>query len=345
VSAKVRVSIVTFNSAAYLKDCLASLKGQDYGDYEVCLWDNGSTDASLEIARSERGLITHLHASACNLGFCAGHNRAIAASSAAYVLILNPDVFLQPCYLGTLLSALENDPRAGSGTGKLWRWPEVAHPGLRPPEPRIIDSTGIYFTRNQRHLDRGSGETDTGCYDRREYVFGASGAAALYRRDMLEEVKAGAEYFDESFFAYREDADLAWRAQWMGWRCLYVPDATAYHVRRVLPQRRAVLPADINMHSFKNRFLLRAKNMDAGMYARYFLPITARDLLALGYVLLRERSSLRALPLLFKALPKARKARRDLQKRRRTPPREMRRWFSDRPASVPLEPADAPPAG
>ena len=83
---------------------------------------------------------------------------------------------------------------------------------------------------------------------------------------MLDEVKAGSEYFDEAFFAYREDADLAWRAQWMGWRCLYVPEAQGHHVRRVLPERRAELPAEINMHSFKNRFLLRIKNMDAGTY-------------------------------------------------------------------------------
>jgi GT2 family glycosyltransferase len=192
----------------------------------------------------------------------------------------------------------------------------------------------MYLTPNQRHLDRGSGEPDRGQYEARAYVFGASGAAALYRRAMLEEVKDGGEYFDEAFFAFREDADLAWRAQWLGWRCLYVPDACGFHARRVLPERRAALPAEINMHSFKNRFLLRIKNMDAATYACFLLPITARDLGALGYVLAREPSSLRALPLLCKALPRAWQLRKELQRRRRVTPREMRFWFSYQPVSI-----------
>jgi GT2 family glycosyltransferase len=191
-----------------------------------------------------------------------------------------------------------------------------------------LDSTGFFFTRNQRHFDRGSGETDTGQYDRGEYVFGASGAAAFYRRIMLEDIRSGREYFDESFFAYREDADLAWRALWMGWKCLYVPEAIAFHERRVLPERRPSLPGVINMHSFKNRFLLRIKNMDAGTYARNFIPITFRDAAAIAYVLFGEWSSLPAIPRLIRALPKALRERRALQNRRRTSPREIRRWFT-----------------
>ena len=91
----------------------------------------------------------------------------------------------------------------------------------------MIDSTGIVMLPSIRHLDRGAGELDRGQYDRDEDVFGASGAAALYRRSMLDDVRVDGEWFDEDFFAYREDADLAWRAQWRGWRCRYVAAATA----------------------------------------------------------------------------------------------------------------------
>jgi hypothetical protein len=94
-----------------------------------------------------------------------------------------------------------------------------------------------------------------------------------------------------------------------------------------LPERRRILPPEINMHSFKNRFLMRIKNMDAGTYARCFLPITARDLAAVAYVLACERSSLRAFPLLLHALPAAWSARKALQRHRRVSPKEMRRWF------------------
>jgi GT2 family glycosyltransferase len=80
----------------------------------------------------------------------------------------------------------------------------------------VIDSTGIYFLRNLRHLDRGEGEIGSGQYDRPEYVMGATGAAALYRRKMVEDVSVEEEFFDGDFFAYREDADVAWRAQLLG---------------------------------------------------------------------------------------------------------------------------------
>ena len=114
--------------------------------------------------------------------------------------------------------------------------------------------------RQHRHPDRGTGEPVRDQFNRLQYVFGASGAAALYRRPMLEEVSLGGEYFDEDFFTYREDADLAWRAQLLGWKALYVPHAVASHERKVLPERRRSLPDVFNMHSVKNRFLLRIKN-------------------------------------------------------------------------------------
>jgi GT2 family glycosyltransferase len=327
---RVLVSIVTCNSARYLKPCLASVHAQTWKEFTVCLWDNASSDASLAVAAEFRGLFGMLHSSNRNVGFCAAHNQIIAATPADYVLVLNPDVWLEPSFLATLVEALEQDTSAGSATGKLWRWDEAAQAdrashGEQPV--RVLDTAGMYLTSNQRHLDRGSGERDRGAYETRQYVFGASGAAAFYRRAMLDAVKEGAEYFDESFFAYREDADLAWRAQWLGWRCLYVPEARGFHVRRVLPERRAGLPPEINMHSFKNRFLLRIKNLDAATYVRYLLPITARDFTTLGYVLLKERSSLKALPLVCKAFPRAWRTRKDLIRRRRIIPREMRYWF------------------
>jgi GT2 family glycosyltransferase len=324
MSPRVQIGIVTFNSGRHLRACLESVKAQKFKDTGVWLWDNGSTDETLEIIASHRGFLSFEHISKVNVGFCGAHNRLIESGNSDYVLVLNPDVVLEPHFIEALVWELDRDPSAGSATGKLFR---------PRSEPRILDSTGIYFTPNQRHLDRGSGEIDAGQYDRAEYVFGASGAAALYRRAMLEDVRQGSEYFDESFFAYREDADLAWRAQWMGWKCLYIPEATAFHERRVLPERRPNLPGLINMHGFKNRFLLRIKNMDAGTYVRFFVPISARDLGALAYVLLRERSSMRGLMFVLKDFPGAWKKRKSLQSRRRVPAREIRSWFSYTPVS------------
>ena len=333
MSPRVLISIVTWNSAPHLKECLESLTAQTCRDYALCLWDNASADNSAALAQEFSGSEASIHCSGRNIGFCAAHNRVIASHPGDYVLVLNPDVVLEPSFLAVLVQAMDQRPAAGSATGKLWRWEKDTPPASAG---RILDTTGIYFTPNQRHLDRGSGEPDQGQYETPQYVFGASGAAAFYRRSMLEDVRMGAEYFDEMFFAYREDADLAWRAQWLGWSCLYVPEARGFHVRRVLPERRSQLPSAINMHSFKNRFLLRLNNMDSATYARFLLPITLRDAAAFGYVLLREPASLRALPLICKAIPHAWRRRKHLQKRRRITPYEMRSWFANHPVAKPI---------
>ncbi len=339
---RVVVSLVTYDSASHLDACLRSLESQTFTDLDMQLWDNASQDETLEIAERHGDRLGDIHASNGNIGFCAAHNRIIASTSSEYVLVINPDVLLEPDFVESLVRHLDRDTSAGSASGKLYRWPPESLAGGQWPERKILDTTGMYLTRNQRHLDRGSGQRDRGEYERLEYVFGASGAAAFYRRSMLEDARLGRQFFDEAFFAYREDADLAWRGQWLGWRCLYVPEAIGYHFRRVLPERRSSLPGDINMHSFKNRFLLRIRNMDAGTYCRYFLPITARDLAALAYVLVRERSSLRAFPLVIRALPGERAARRELFQRRRVSGREIRSWFSDRPVAFPVASTAAP---
>ena len=130
------------------------------------------------------------------------------------------------------------------------------------PRP-ILDSAGIYFTTSGRHFDRGSGEPAAGRYLREEEVAGASGAAGFYRRTALEQAQISTGYFDADFFLYREDADLAWRLSRLGWKCLYVPAAVAAHRRRNLPERRRAMPAVVNLHSVKNRFLLRINNQTA----------------------------------------------------------------------------------
>jgi len=335
MSARVLVSIVTYNSGQYLQACLESLKGQEYTDFTVSLWDNASTDDTAAIIATHRDLLGFTFFSDRNLGFCAAHNRLISSTALDYVLVLNPDVVLDSLFLEILVREMDRDSSAGSATGKLLRRQTE---GSDPARQRI-DTTGIYMTPSQRHLDRGSGEIDTGQYERHQYVFGASGAAALYRRTMLEDIRNGAEYFDESFFAYREDVDLAWRAQWMGWPCLYIPEAKGYHARSALPENRTTLSAAINMHSFKNRFLLRLKNMDLGTYARFFIPITLRDAAAVAYVLAREWSSLPGLLLLLRDSPRAWAWRKSMKTRRRASAGEIRTWFSYCPVAKPKVPS------
>lgn len=313
MSPAVSVQIVTFNSERDLDACLASLGRQTWRDFRVRILDNASSDGTRERLRTPDA---DLLLEDSNTGFAAGHNRLARTWPATWILFLNPDTILEPEFLERLVEALEASPEAGSAGGKLLRM-----------DGRTLDSTGIVMTRNQRHLDRGAGETDTGRYDSPGEIFGPSGAAALYRYACLEAVAVDGRFFDEDFFAWREDADLAWRCRLMGWRSLYVPTARARHRRRVTPEARGQLPAVINRHSVKNRFLLRINNMTRALYRRNLAPITARDLAVIGYVLLWEWSSIPALIWLARNRKRLLGKRREIQRRRQASDADIARWF------------------
>src|SRR5262249_37404859 len=142
-------------------------------------------------------------------------------------------------------------------------------------------------------------------------------------------------FFDADFFVGREDADVAWRALLMGWRTLYTPAAVAFHVRTATPENRRALPAVLNMHSVKNRFLMRVKNATAGIYQRYWLPMTMRALLVVGGSLLWEPASAVAFWHVARCLPRALRRRRLIMRRRRISDRELTAWFQFHPASLP----------
>jgi len=207
--------------------------------------------------------------------------------------------------------------------------PPEMNPEADPRRTNIIDSTGIFFTRNMRHLDRGAEEVDRGQYDRPQYVFGATGAAAFFRRKFIDDLSIEGE-----FFAFREDADLAWRAQLMGWKCLYAPHAVAWHVRRVTPERRRNLPLLINWHSIKNRFLMRGKNASGWLCRRLFFPVLWRDLMIVGYAALRDRRLWSALTYCWHVRKDTRRKRAIVQSRRRVSDRDLLWWFSDTPRAM-----------
>jgi GT2 family glycosyltransferase len=333
------VAIVTYNSERYIRRCLEGVFEQEGVAIEVVVVDNDSSDGTRAILRRFKGRIRTIYNDR-NLGFAEAQNQAIRASRSAWVLTLNPDVLLLPRFLGTLLDAGLADPSAGTVCGKLLS----IGPGFRPLDEQRLDSTGIFFTPAMRHFDRGWHQPDSPDFDSREYVFGASAAAALYRREMIDDVAVDGSFFDPAFFAYREDADVAWRAILQGWRAIYDPAAVSYHVRSVVPGNRRSIPAAINMHSVKNRFLMRVKNATGGLYRRYWLPTTLRDLLVIGGALLTEPRSLPAFWHLARCLPQALRARRVIMSRRKVDDATLAGWFSFRPVAQPVGQATVLPA-
>jgi GT2 family glycosyltransferase len=326
----VSVTIVTYNSGRFIKRCLESVLAQRYRDKEIIVIDNASTDGTTDILEpfEDRCQIVYNEE---NVGFAAAQNQAIALSGGDWVLTLNPDVLLLPDFIQVLVDATHMDPKVGSVCGKLLTMTDAFDFPAKP----VVDSTGIYFNPMLRHLDRGSQEVDNGHYLNFEYVFGATAAAALYRREMILDISISGEFFDSDFFVYREDADVAWRAQLLGWRCLYVPYARGYHVRKVLPGKRRALPPEINMHSVKNRFLLRIKNISGDLYRRNWFSISVRDVLVVACCLVWEHTSLKAFWYLAKNWKRIMAKRREIRKRQRVDDEYIASWFKYAPVSKP----------
>jgi GT2 family glycosyltransferase len=312
----VSLGLVTWNSAADLPACLDALAAQTYASIQLVVVDNASTDASLEIVRA-RCPDAVIIANAENRGYCGGHNQAIRATRGTFYMPLNPDVRMQPGYIAALVAVIHGDARVGMVAGRLYRLGEAG----------IIDSTGLFLDRKRRQYLRGHGESDRGQYDQPNEVFGADGAAPLYRRAMLDDVAVDGEYFDESFFSHKEDGDLAWRARLLGWRCLYAPDAVAHHRRSFRPGVREPMAPPIRVHAVKNRYLLLMKNETPAGWRRDWLTIIFYDLQILVYMLLAERTSLKALGMAWRLRPHARRWKAAIRARLRADPQELLTWF------------------
>jgi len=214
---QISVVVLNWNGADCIEACLQSLEAQTYRDFEVIVVDNASTDGSrerLHAAWAERVRLLLLDV---NTGYCGGNNRGIAEARGALIVLLNNDTVAHPGWLAALAAAAERHPNAGMFASRIYS----------SEQRNRFDSVGLLVYPDGVCRSRGWLEVDTGQYDQEEEVLGPNGAAAAYRRSML--VDAGP--FDEAYFAYLEDLDLAMRGWIMGYHCIYVPDAIVYHLK------------------------------------------------------------------------------------------------------------------
>jgi GT2 family glycosyltransferase len=319
--------IISYNHADTLPACLKAVASLDPAPAHVIVIDNASDDGSAEVATAHAaGPPVEVIREDRNTGFAAAANRGIRSSGTPWILLLNPDCAPHSDMVGRLFAALAvcSDPsRVAVLTPRLMR---AAGPDLAPTP--VLDAAGMMVTRSGRHFDRGAGTTDTVACGRTAWVFGGTGAAALYRRRALDDVAyPESEFFAETFFAYREDAELAWRFQLRGWRCLYVPEATASHRRGFRPEEGRRGHRDVNRYSVRNRFLLRAHCADTGWLLRCLPWWLGRDLLVVGACLTVERQSLPGLVDAWRLRGDALRKRRWVLGRRTVSGRRMARWF------------------
>ena len=271
-SPQVTTIVVNWNGRMHLEKCLSSLRAQTYRPHEIMLVDNGSTDGSIEYVEQQFPEVSLIRLPK-NLGFAAANNVGMRQSTGVYVAVLNNDAYAEPEWLERMVAAAERDRSIGLVACKL----------LFADSASMINSTGLVMDWAGFVWGWRDGQLDDPTESQPEECFGASGAAALYRRVMLNDIGL----YDEDFFAYMEDADLNWRARRAGWRCIYVPAARVYHVTS------ATAGEGSRFKSFmlgRNKVWLFAKNMPGGRYLLTWLPtLIAYDILADVWGLIARR--------------------------------------------------------
>lgn len=242
------IVIVTYDSERHIRQCLDSIFKQNFYSYEIIVINNASRDRTYEIIDEYKTRV-RIKDNDKNLGFSEGVNMGIFMSAGEYILTLNPDVVLENNFLS---EANNNINRLGNDVGMM------GVKILKANSERLIDSTGLVLSRFFRFFDRGSGEKDMGQYDKNIDILGPCAAAAIYKRDMLDDVKIDGEYFDKDFFYLIEDFDIALRARKKGWKGLYLPDAVCYHERN----GSGMAYKYKQYYAFRNRYFLIMKNIE-----------------------------------------------------------------------------------
>jgi GT2 family glycosyltransferase len=214
----VSLLVLNWNGKEILAQCLDSLLQLQYSPVEIIIVDNGSTDGSQSLLALYPSV--KVINNGRNLGFAAGNNVGFSHASGAYIATLNNDIVVEKDWLSKAIPFLECDASVGI----------VCSRQMNFYSREVVDGSYHFITKEL--VFNGFGD-DTrydfsdSRYSMPGYVISANGASAIYRKKLLDDLKG----FDESFFAYHEDGDLAFRAFWKGWNCVYAPDAIVYHMR------------------------------------------------------------------------------------------------------------------
>jgi GT2 family glycosyltransferase len=233
-------------------------------------------------------------------------NAGIQASEAELVALLNNDTEQHPGWLAALVRAADEHPEAGFFASKLVDY----------RDRRLLDGAGDAVRRSGLPYRLGHGEIDRGQFENEAFVFSACAAAALYRREMLDDIGL----FDEDFFSNCEDWDVGFRAQLAGYRCVYVPSSVVYHIGSASTGgKRSALNTRLGT---QNGINVLVKNLPATLIGKTLPFILAGQISRLAITALSPgllRAYLSGLVGAGRLLPSMLEKRREIQKHRRVP--------------------------
>ena len=339
----VSIILVTYNGQAYIEDCLESVFKQDYDNLEVLVIDNHSHDETrrfLDKIKAQRTRANEFDSvwnrfdlkviyNDENMGFAAGHNKGIRESHGEFICCLNQDAVLDKNFIKETLSPFFENKKTATVQGKVYRLPKK--------EISVIDTVGLLMLKNRRVVNLGQGQEDQGQFETSKEVFGADGACPVYRRSALKKIKIDGQYFDEDFFCYKEDVDLAWRLRLAGWRAFYWPHAYAWHWRgsgdslarnlvSIIKERKKINQFS-KFFSFRNQRLMQIKNEIPWLFFKHSFWILPKEIVAWLYVLIFEKYTRSALISIFKDFSKTWQKRKKAMKKRKVSTKEIAQWF------------------
>jgi GT2 family glycosyltransferase len=268
----VSILVANWNRAKLLKDCLDSLFRQTHTNCEIIVVDNGSSDESVAVVREIFPAVKIIELGE-NRGFTGGNSAGLKRACGDFIALVNNDVITEGDWLEKLIWPMLVDPSVGICASKLI-----------VDGRDVIDSAGNGFTTGGAGFNRGFG-ADRQRFSISESVFGACGAAVLYRREMLDEIG----FFDDDFFLYDEDIDLSFRAQLAGWKCWYVAGAVAHHKGNATVGR---LSDDHVYYHTRNLEFVWIKNMPLGLMIRFAPQKLLQEIGSFCYLCLRHRRGL-----------------------------------------------------
>jgi GT2 family glycosyltransferase len=298
LSFQAAVVVVNWNAGGLLGRCLDAVYAQTLPPAQVIVVDNDSGDGSADGLEARYADLTVLRPGH-NLGFAAANNRAAAAARSEWLALLNPDAFPEPDWLERLAAAAEAHPAYAFFASRL----------VSEDDPQRLDGTGDLYNGTglawRRDHGRRAGRSAAAAGE----VFAACAAAALYRRDAF----LGAGGFDESYFCFFEDVDLAFRLRLLGHRCRYVPEAVVRHVGSALTRKGSDFAV---YHGHRNLVWTYAKDMPWPLLLAYLPAHLGVNVGSLFYFALRGRGRpiLRAKWDALRALPAVLRRRREVQR-------------------------------
>lgn len=302
----VSLIVLTYNSRRHLEALLRSIREQTYSAIELIVVDNASQDDTVSFLQSQTiRIVDQLIVNPQNYWFAKGNNIGITASHGDYIYICNDDIQLSPACIARLVAALDQDKQRAMVGPKV----------LKLVDGRLttmIDSTGLLQHRSGKTINRGENTVDRGQFNTGERVFGITGAAMLIRRSALERAKFEQEYFDEDFVAYKEDIDLSWRLQHLGYDIYYEPSAIVYHARtqqKQTMQTRRHARKIIRAYSYRNHLWTLVKNLTGGDFLRRAIWLIPYECAKLVFVLLCEWTTLTIIPQCIRGFGRMRRKR------------------------------------